>query len=65
MNFIALLKTNRSEYSATEAAKHSITVGELIAELEHYDEDAKIVFSNDNGYTYGYVTENCVDIKKI
>ena len=65
MDFIATLKTNRSEYSIQDAAQRSLTVGELIRELGQLDENAKIVFSNDNGYTYGYVTESCVDIEKI
>ena len=49
MKFIAILKTNRSEYDANLAANNSISVKELIRELEQIDEDAKIVFSNDNG----------------
>lgn len=65
MKFIAILKTNRSEYDANLAAINSISVKELIRELEQIDEDAKIVFSNDNGYTYGYIDESCVDIKEI
>lgn len=65
MKFIAILKTNRSEYDANLAANNSISVKELIRELEQIDEDAKIVFSNDNGYTYGYIDESCVDIKEI
>lgn len=65
MKFIAILKTNRSEYDANLAANNSISVKELIRELEQIDEDTKIVFSNDNGYTYGYIDESCVDIKEI
>lgn len=65
MKFIAILKTNRSEYDANLAANNSISVKELIRELEQIDEDAKIVFSNDNGQTYGYIDESCVDIKEI
>ena len=62
MDKIVILKTNRSEYSVKEAAKGSITVGDLIEILRNYhDLDAPIVFSNDNGYTYGYITESVVD----
>ena len=58
MEKIIKLNTNRSEYDILEAAKSSITVRQFVDELlNNYDEDAKIVFSNDNGYTYGYVTE--------
>ena len=54
---IVTLNANRSEYDIRDAAERSITVGELIEELEfNYNKGDKIVFSNDNGYTYGYVT---------
>ena len=54
---IVTLNTNCSEYDIRDAAACSMTVRELIDELEcNYKDDDKIVFSNDNGYTYGYVT---------
>lgn len=55
-----VLKTNRSYYNCEDAVADSISVRELKELLENYDEDAKIVFSNDNGYTYGYITESVV-----
>lgn len=61
MEKIAILKTNRSEYSIKEAATGSITVRELIEYLrDNLDLDMPIVFSNDGGYTYGYITESVV-----
>ena len=62
MEKIAILKTNRSEYSIKEAADDSITVREFIEHLQdNLDLDSRIVFSNDNGYTYGYITEDVID----
>ncbi len=62
MEKITILKTNRYEYSIKEAANNSITVRELIEYLQYNtDLDSRIVFSNDGGYTYGYVTEDVVD----
>ena len=62
MEKITILKTNRYEYSIKEAADNSITVRELIEYLQYNtDLDSRIVFSNDNGYTYGYITEDVVD----
>lgn len=55
---MVLLHTQRSHYSANEAAKHSLSVGELIEALSQFDEDDKIVFCNDNGYTYGTIYES-------
>lgn len=62
METITILRTNRSDYDIKAAADDSITVGELIEYLENNcDRDSRIVFSNDGGYTYGYLTERAVD----
>lgn len=60
-NSIVILATRRSHYSAKDAALESLTVGELISYLQEYDEDSKVVFSNDNGYTYGKLNSTTVD----
>lgn len=63
---IVTLNTNRSEYDIRDAASASMTVGELIDELRcNYNEDDKIVFSNDNGYTYGYVGAGYIDAHRV
>lgn len=61
MQKIVILNTHRSDYDIRDAADSSITVRELIEELRGYDEDLKVVFSNDHGYTYGYISEDDVD----
>jgi hypothetical protein len=55
MKPIVTLKTNRDYYDAKECAENSMSVGEFMDMLSNYPNDAKIVFSNDNGYTYGVV----------
>ena len=56
---MVILKTNRTYYNVKEAANDSITVREFIEHLEgNFNLDDKIVFSNDGGYTYGYINEN-------
>lgn len=63
---IVTLKTNRSEYDIRDAARYSMTVGELIQELKYnFDEDDKIVFSNDNGYTYGYIDQDYIEMEEV
>jgi len=57
---MVFLKTNRTYYSAQEAAEDSITVKQLIDELSNLPSNEKIVFSNDGGYTYGYITPSVV-----
>ena len=56
-----ILKTNRTYYGAEEAERETMTVGELIDILRMYDEDDKVAFSNDNGYTYGYIGSDTVE----
>ena len=55
---MVLFHTQRTDYSAKEAGKFTLTIGELIEVLSSFDEDEKIVFCNDNGYTYGKIKEN-------
>ena len=62
---IVTLNTNRSEYDIRDAAERSVTVGEFIDELVRYDRNEKIVFSNDNGYTYGYVGAGYIDEHRV
>ena len=50
----------RDGYSPDQCGK-TMTVGELIAYLEDFDEDAKVYLKNDNGYTYGRNTKNSFD----
>ena len=38
-----------------------MTVGELIAYLEQFDEDAQVYLKHDGGYTYGGITEWCFE----
>lgn len=51
------IQGRRDGYSPDQCGK-TMTVGELIAQLEDYDEDAKVYLSNDNGYTYGRISRN-------
>lgn len=60
---IVILNTSRDSYDIRESADCSMTVGELISELRNYDEDDKIVFSNDGGYTYGIIERESLDEK--
>lgn len=48
------IEGRRNGYSP-EQCNGTMTVGELIAYLGEFDEDAKIYLRNDNGYTYGSV----------
>ena len=49
------IETKRNGYGPDQCGK-TLTVGELIAILEGYDEDCPVYLRNDNGYTYGSIT---------
>ena len=53
MKTIVVLNTTRTHHRETDAALRTLTVRDLIELLEQYDEDDKVIFSNDGGYTYG------------
>ena len=42
----------------TKQCGRTLTVGELIEILQEYDEESPVYLRNDNGYTYGSITEN-------
>ncbi len=46
----------RNGYGIDQCGR-TLTVGELIALLEEYDDDRPVYLRNDNGYTYGSITE--------
>lgn len=62
---IITIDTRRSDYSVREAADNSMTVTELIEELRYLPGDCKVVFKNDNGYTYGYIMDRDIDSEYI
>lgn len=48
------IEGRRDGYNPDQCGK-TMTVGELIAYLEQFEEDAEVYLSNDNGYTYGRI----------
>ena len=56
---MVIIQARRDAYSKNEV--RTITVKELIQELEQFDEDAKVVLSHDNGYTYGGISRNSIE----
>lgn len=57
------LEVGRNTYGMEDAMENSISVGEFIEYLKEHsngDMNMPIIFSNDGGYTYGYVTRTCM-----
>ena len=50
------ISARREGYVIDQVPK-TMTVGELISLLEDYNKDTEIYINNDNGYTYGGITE--------
>ena len=50
-----ILHAKRESYGKDDV--RTMTVGELKALLEDYDDDTPIILSHDNGYTYGGIRQ--------
>ena len=51
------IEGRRNGYSPAQCGR-TMTVGDLIEFLEQFDEDTEVFLNNDNGYTYGNITED-------
>lgn len=56
MKKVLFINGKRNGYGIDQCGT-TLSVGELIEILKDYDEDRLIYLRNDNGYTYGSVTE--------
>ena len=54
------INAHRAGYSP-EQIRHTMTVGELIAALEEFDEDTPVFLKHDGGYTYGGISWNDIE----
>ena len=57
-----IINTSRDAYS-TRDVYGTMTVGDLKAFLEDVEDDTPIYLSFDNGYTYGALKDNRMDIE--
>ena len=60
MKHAIYINGNRNGYNPAQTGR-TLTAGELIAILEEFDEDRPIYLRNDNGYTYGSITERDIN----
>ena len=63
MRSAVVFEAVREGYSI-EQLDRPMTVGELKALLEYYDDEALFILSHDNGYTYGSI-RNGVDMEEV
>lgn len=60
MTEVLYIEGRRNGYTPAQCGR-TMTVGDLIAYLEQFDEDTKIYLKNDGGYTYGSITEYSIE----
>ena len=59
----AIIIEARREGYAPDQCYNTITAGELAEILQGYDEDTPVYLSHDNGYTYGSLRGNDIDLR--
>ena len=57
---IVVIDARRDCYDKADVTR-TMTVRELIEALEEYDDDALVMLSHDNGYTYGGISRRDIE----
>ena len=64
-----VIEAEREAYGMAEIAGRTMTIRELIDRLEEearfYGDDAKVIISNDRGYTYGAVMNRRITVEDV
>lgn len=55
MSYITF-EASRTGYGPEQVTRQAMTVSDLMEILSGMEPDTKVIFSNDNGYTYGPIT---------
>ena len=53
-----LMIEGRREGYGPDQLRRTMTVGELIDYISQFDDDTPVILNNDNGYTYGSITDS-------
>lgn len=65
MEKIVILRTTRDDHDIRESAKYSYSVEQIMDILSRCPKDAKMVFSNDKGYTFGTIDSSTIRIVEV
>ena len=65
MEKVVKFKTHRSDYDIRESMQYAMSVSDLIEILERLPSNAKVVFDNDNGYTFGEISPNTIKLVEV
>ena len=55
-----IIRANNEGYTHAQV-RDTMTVGELISQLEQYDENSRVYLSFDDGYTFGGLNPRDID----
>ena len=58
-----VINTEKNGYEEKDVIEESMTVKELIEELENYNGDEKVILSFDDGYSFGVLTSYNIEIQ--
>lgn len=61
---VLTIEAHRDGYSVDQVYE-TMTVSDLIYELENYPDDTPVYISNDRGYTYGGISEDDLSLKYV
>lgn len=61
---VVMINTGRDGYTTEQCGK-TMTVGELIEALSEFDKDTEVYLKNDNGYTYGRITNGRIELEDV
>lgn len=65
MEKVVKFKTHRSDYDIRKSMEYAMSVSDLIDVLERLPKNAKVVFDNDNGYTFGEISPNAIKLIEV
>ena len=65
METIVKLRTNKDEYDIRSASEYSYTVGQVMDILSRCPQNAKIVFDNDRGHTFGAIDSATIRVVEV
>ena len=65
MEKIVILRTTRDNYDMRECAETSYSVEQIMDILSRCPKDAKVVFSNNRGYTFGTIDSSTIRVVEV
>lgn len=65
MEKVVTFRTHSNTYDVREAMESAMTVTDLKAVLDCYPPDAKVVFDNNNGFSFGEITQSRIKVANV